>query len=56
MSSFQRMIVIPQEEYLALTSIQNVREPLTQHFQSLERQYTSEENERDPYRRMIMQS
>lgn len=56
MTSFQRMIVIPQEEYLALSSIQSVKEPLKQHFQSLEKQYLSEENERDPYRRMVLQS
>lgn len=56
MSGFQRMIAIPQEEYLSLSSMQNVREPLAQHFYNLENRYTSEEKERDPYRRMLMQS
>lgn len=56
MSSFERMIAIPQEEYLALSSLQTVREPLAQRFYDLENRYNSEEKERDPYRRMIMQS
>ena len=55
MSSFQRMIAIPQEEYLALSSLQNVREPLAQHFQNLEKRYAVEETERDPYRRLMLQ-
>ena len=56
MSSFQRMIAIPQEEYLALSSMQNVREPLAQHYYSLERRYSDEEKEKDPYRRLVLQS
>ena len=56
MSTFQRMIVIPQEEYLSLSSMQNVKEPLTQHFYDLERRFNSEETVRDPYRRMVLQS
>lgn len=56
MSSFQRMIVIPQEEYLALSSMQNVKEPLAQHFYDLEKRYSSDESIKDPYRRLIMQS
>lgn len=56
MSSFQRMIAIPQQEYLTMSSLQNVREPLAQHFYNLENRYTAEEKERDPYRRMIMQT
>lgn len=56
MSTFQRMIVIPQEEYLSLSSIQNVQEPLSQHFYDLEKRYNQEEKEDDSYRRMIMQS
>ena len=55
MSTFQRMIAIPQEEYLALSSMQNVREPLAQHFYQLEQRYANEEKEKDPYRRMLMQ-
>ena len=56
MSTFQRMIVIPQEEYLSLSSMQNVQEPLAQHFYDLEKRYNQEEKEDDSYRRMIMQS
>ena len=56
MSSFQRLIAIPQEEYLALSSMQNVKEPLAQHYYNLERRYNDEEKETDPYRRMILQS
>ena len=56
MSSFQRMIAIPQEEYLALSTFQNVKEPLAQQFYALENRHTLEEKEADPYRRMILQS
>ena len=56
MSSFQRMIAVPQEEYLALSNMQNVREPLAQHYYSLERRYNDEEKEKDPYRRLVLQS
>ena len=56
MSSFQRLIAVPQEEYLALSSMQNVREPLAQHYYGLEKQYNSEEKVRDPYRRLMMQT
>ena len=56
MSTFQRMIVIPQDEYLSLSSLQNVREPLAQHFYNLEGRYNQEGKESDEYRRMILQS
>ena len=56
MSSFQRMVVIPQEEYLVLSSVQNVREPLTQQFYELRKRYNEEEKESDSYRRMVLQS
>ena len=56
MSGFQRMIAIPQEEYMAMSSMQNVKEPLAQHFYSLESRYETEEKEKDPYRRLMLQS
>lgn len=56
MSSFQRMIAIPQEEYLALSSMQSVKEPLSKHYYDLESRYKDEETIRDPYRRMLLQS
>ena len=35
---FQRLVAIPQEEYLSMTALRNVKNPLTQHFQSLQQQ------------------
>jgi len=54
--SFQRLIAIPQEEYLSLSNMQNIKEPFTQHYYDLEKQYSNEEKIRDPYRRLMMQS
>ena len=56
MSSFQRMVVIPEEEYFTLSSMQNVKQPLVQHFQNLENRYNTEGNDKDQYRRMMLQS
>lgn len=50
------MIVIPQEEYLAMSTMQNVKEPLAQQFYNTEKRYVEDANIRDPYRRLIMQS
>ena len=56
MSGFQRMIAIPQEEYLAMSVVQNVKQPLTQQFYNAENRFTEDANVRDPYRRLVMQS
>lgn len=56
MSQFQRMVAIPQEEYLQLSAVQNVRQPLTQQFYNLENQYNQEAQVQDPYRRLYLQS
>ena len=57
MTGFQRMVAIPQDEYLNMSSsIQQVRQPLEQQFHKVERQYYVDENIRDPYRRLVMQS
>lgn len=56
MSNYQRMIAVPQEEYLQLTAVQNARQPLTQQFYNVEKQYNENENIRDPYRRLAFQS
>lgn len=56
MTSFQRMIAIPQEEYLAMSVVQNANQPLTNQFYNTEHQYTQHGNIRDPYRRLVMQS
>ena len=56
MSMFQRMVAIPQEEYLQLSSVQNARQPLTQQFYNLESQYNKEAQIVNPYERLISQS
>ena len=56
MSHFQRMIAIPQEEYLQLSTLQNVRQPLTQQFYNLESQYNKEAEVKDPYKRLVLQT
>lgn len=56
MTRFQRMIVIPQEEYLQLSSVQQAKQPLTQQFYTLENQYQEEGKVRDPYQRLMLQS
>ena len=56
MTHFQRMIAIPQEEYLTLSSVQNARQPLTQHYYNLENRYNEDEKIRDPYKRLVLQS
>ena len=53
---FQRMVAIPQEEYAQLTSVQNVRQPLTQQFYNVENEYNQYETINDPYRRLMLQS
>ena len=56
MSNFQRMIVIPQEEYLQLSAVQNARQPLTQQYYNLENQYQESQQIKDPYERLLSQS
>ena len=56
MSSFQRMIAIPQEEYMSMNALQKVDSPSLQQFSQLENRYVSDENIHDPYRRLVMQS
>ena len=50
------MIAIPQEEYSQLTTVQNIRQPLTQQLHNLERDYKANEGISDPYKRMMLQS
>ena len=52
---FQRMIAIPQEEYVSMNSLQHVKQPLDQQFQHLNRQFTDAEKIQDPYRRLLFQ-
>lgn len=56
MSSFQRLIAIPQEQYVTMMNIQKQGGPLAQHMQSLEHRFKEEENPKDPYRQLVMQS
>lgn len=56
MSSFQRMVVIPQEEYAQLNNLQNVHRPLMRQFYDLDRQYNENANISDPYQRLVYQS
>ena len=53
MSRFQRMIVIPQEEYSHLMGIQNVAYPYNQSYQQLEQRLDESSNIRDPYSRLL---
>ena len=52
---FQRMIAIPQEEYLSMNALQHVKQPLEQQFHQLNRQFTEAEKIHDPYRRLVFQ-
>ena len=53
---FQRLIAIPQEEYLSMSALRNVKTPLTQHFQSLQQQYNHADIELDQHRRLLLQA
>ena len=53
---FQRMMAIPQEEYLQLTAAQQMRQPLLRQFYNLENQYEQQEHINDPYRKLVHQS
>ena len=50
---FQRMVVIPQEEYMQLTTLQDAKEPLTQQMKKLSSQYEVESHIADPYRKLV---
>lgn len=56
MNSFQRLIAIPREEYASLLNSQNQQGSLAQHMQGLEQRFKEEENVKDPYRQLVMQS
>ena len=51
--SFQRMIAIPQEEYIQLSTLQNVQQPLAQKMRELEHDYQTQTHQ-DPYRHLIL--
>jgi len=57
MSGFQRMIAIPQEEYIHLTTMQSVHQPWANQMSQLNQQYEQEAvQSKNPYDRLIKQS
>lgn len=56
MSSYSRMVVIPQEEYMQLSAVQQVRQPVTQQFYNAEQDYQKNLHGADPHRTVLLQS
>ena len=56
MSSYSRMIVIPQDEYAQLSSMQQVRQPLADQLYRSERDYQQNLQIKDPNRAVLLQS
>ena len=56
MSSYSRMVVIPQEEYMQLSAVQQVRQPVTQQFYNTEQDYQKNLHGADPKRTVLLQS
>ena len=56
MSSYSRMVVIPQEEYMQLSAVQQVRQPVTQQFYNAEQDYQKNLHGTDPQRTVLLQS
>ena len=56
MSSYSKMVVIPQEEYVQLTSVQKAQQPIVQQFNDLTKENMKLERIDDPYRRLQLQS
>ena len=55
MSGFQRMIAIPQEEYIHLKSMQGMNQPEAQKMADLSQQYQQQAQIKDPYEKLILQ-
>ena len=53
MSRFQRMVIIPQDEYNQLMSVQKVIHPYTQPYRQLEQRYEENTHIQDPYSRLL---
>lgn len=53
MSSFQRMIAIPQDEFIHLNTMQNVQQPLQQQMKQL---ITEQQTFKNPYDQLVKQS
>ena len=54
MSSYSRMVVIPQEEYMQLSAVQQVRQPVTQQFYNAEQEYQKNLHVADPQRTVLL--
>ena len=55
MSGFQRMIAIPQEEYIQLKSVQHVKQPDAQKMVDLTQLYQQQAQIKDPYEQLMLQ-
>ena len=56
MSSYSRMIVIPQDEYVQLTAMQQVKQPLANQMYRKELDYQQNVHIKDPHRAVLLQS
>lgn len=56
MTSYSRMVVIPQEEYVQMTSMQQIRQPLAEQVYRTERDYEQNLQIKDPHRSLLLQS
>lgn len=56
MSSYSRMVVIPQEEYVQMTALQGVRQPLANQLYRKELDYQQNLHIKDPHRAVLLQS
>ena len=56
MAQFQRMIVIPQNEYLQMARLQEVKQPLAQQLFTAEQDYQNVDMISDPYARVMAQT
>ena len=55
-TSYSKMIVVPQEEYVQLASVHKAQQPIVQQFDDLTRENIQLEQIPDPYRRLQLQS
>lgn len=56
MSGYQRMVAIPQEEYLQLTTLQNTKNPLYQHMSQLTQEHEQiPSSSYNPYDQLMLQ-
>ena len=56
MSSYSKMVVVPQEEYVQLASVQKAQQPIVQQFNDLTKENMKLDHVDDPYRRLQLQS